>query len=309
LDRKTVKILTHSNLHKLKIGDTAYIDNESFYDVSEGIIKTGRRCLVKVLQYGVCRKGVSTSPYDPNSTIEDEEIEIIYLVEYPTASGPKNVFVIEQELSTSAELPKQMSKEEEIEKESNEKLYNEALQEVYNINAQDLLNLEKQYQLQQLNGQSSDATDSEYHQTNHFKGDMHLHGNLVINGYVKINRQSSNVERVIINMDTKHKQFYMLYIDSIPSDVPIKVMLCLCTKFNNDRIQTQPITILETPNHFIYPKQIQGRDVCDIWFECRSIRGDEKLESTPPLPFLTEDSSTPQEVLIPLSWQHIFKRE
>ncbi|KAG2386625.1 hypothetical protein C9374_002369 [Naegleria lovaniensis] len=310
-EKKTVKILTHSNLHKYKIGDEGYITNHNFYTSEHSdILWQQNKCLVKILQYGVCKKYINGSPYDSlSSTNEGDNIEIVYLIEYPTKHGPKTVFIIESEIQSIAATPSDISEEEAKTKESNEKLYNEALQEVYNINTQDLLNLEKKYQLQQLN------EEPEYHQTNHFKGDLHLHGNLLIKGHVKIERQVSQVERVIMNIDTKHHDYYMLYIDSIPSDVPIKVMLCFCSRLASDHsVKVQPITIIETPNHFIYPKPEKKESISEVWFECRSTTNTkEKLESTTPLPFLftpndVKNTSEPTtDVLIPLSWQHYFK--
>ncbi|KAF0975819.1 hypothetical protein FDP41_005146 [Naegleria fowleri] len=307
-EKKTVKILTHSNLHKYKIGDEGYITNQNFYTSEHSdILWQQNKCLIKILQYGVCKKYINVSPYDSlSSTNEGDNIEIVYLIEYPTKHGPKNVFIIESEIQPVGAPPTEISEEEAKTKESNEKLYNEALQEVYNINTQDLLNLEKKYQLQQLNEQP------EYHQTNHFKGDLHLHGNLLIKGHVKIERQASQVERVIMNIDTKHHDYYMLYIDSIPSDVPIKVMLCFCSRLAHDHsVRVQPITIIETPNHFIYPKPEKTESISEVWFECRSTTNTkEKLETTTPLPFLTPSdvkNTEPTDVLIPLSWQHYFK--
>ena len=247
-EKKTVKILTHSNLHRHKIGDEASITNNSFWMGNSDINVYQNKCIVKVLQYGVCKKAIVNHPYDSFASTEEDDIEIVYFIEYSTSRGPKNMFVSEGELHTLAGSNPELSKEEIIKKESNDKLYNEALQQVYNINAQDLLNLEKKYQLQQLN------EEQEYHQTNHFKGDLHLHGNLLLKGHLKIQKQASCVERVIMNVDLNNIDYYMLFVDSIPSDVPIKVMLCLCTKFTDSTVRAQPVTILETPNYFIYPR-------------------------------------------------------
>ena len=48
----------------------------------------------------------------------------------------------------------------------------------------------------------------------------------------------------------------------------------------------------------------------DIWFECRSIGSQEKLESTTPLPFKpTNENPSNIEPLVPLAWQHFFLKK